>query len=298
MLLAAASTAVAPSGAAAQALPTTECGAFVHAGEARGLVWLPQDDVFCPRLADPKEPRTFVSVLSGESPAQADGFEPLLAFETTIGAVGVGDGFGIVRWGGPRAGDGLQIGIAASIFAQFDLETDSYDLINADYVVAIPITIRRGGFSSRLRVYHQSSHLGDEFLLRAEAERINLAFESIELVLSQAFGPLRVYGGGEQLFNREPADLEARVAHGGIELRSSPDRPASVVAAVDAKASGQQDWKPAWSARAGFEFGWSRDPGHPPRRLQLVGEFYNGPSPYGQFYREQVRSWGIGLHLW
>jgi hypothetical protein len=115
--------------------------------------------------------------------------------------------------------------------------------------------------------------------------------------LSQAFGPLRIYAGGEQLFNREPADLEARVAHGGVELRSAPGRIASLIAAIDAKATQQQSWKPAWSARAGVELAWARDPGHPPRRLQVLGEFYNGPSPYGQFYREQVRYVGAGLHL-
>lgn len=288
----------APPAAKAQPLPRTECGALVHAGEALGFVAFPQGDLFCPRLGDPKEPRTFASVLSGESPAQGDALEPLLPFETTIGAVGVGDAIGLVRWGGPRPGDGVQISIAASIFAQFDMETESFDLINADYIIAVPITLRRGGFSSRLRVYHQSSHLGDEFLLRAEPERVNLAFESIELILSQAFGPVRIYAGGEQLFNREPADLEARVAHGGVEFRSSPGRAAGLIAAVDAKASGQQEWKPAWSARAGFEFGWARDPGHPPRRLQVLAEFYDGPSPYGQFHREQVRYWGVGLHLW
>jgi hypothetical protein len=288
---------VAPATADAQQLPRTECGALVHAGEARGFVGLPQGDLFCPRIADPKELRTFASLLRGKAPGETDGIEPLLPFETTVGAIGVGDAIGLARWGGPRAGDGLQISIAASIFAQFDMEAESFDLINADYIVAVPVTLRRGGFSARLRVYHQSSHLGDEFLLNVEPERVNVAFESVELMLSQAFGPLRVYAGGEQLFNRDPPDLEPRVAHGGVEFRSAPGRSASFVAALDAKSTEQQDWQPGWSLRGGLEFGWARDPGHPPRRLQLLGEFYDGPSPYGQFYREQVRFVGIGLHL-
>jgi hypothetical protein len=288
---------LAPARADAQQLPLTECGALVHAGEAHGFVGLPQGDLFCPRVADPKELRTFASLLRGKAPGEADGIEPLLPFETTVGAIGVGDAIGLARWGGPRAGDGLQISIAASIFAQFDMEAESFDLINADYLVAVPVTLRRGGFSARLRVYHQSSHLGDEFLLNVEPERVNVAFESVELILSQAFGPLRVYAGGEHLFNRDPPDLEPRVAHGGVEFRSAPGRSATFVAALDAKATEQQDWQPAWSLRGGLEFGWARDPGHPPRRLQLLGEFYDGPSPYGQFYREQVRFIGIGLHL-
>jgi hypothetical protein len=297
LLLAACLVTAGPAGA--QQLPLTECGPLVHVGEAVGLVMLPQGDLFCPRVADPKEPRTFVSLLRGRSPGQAEEPDqaPLLAFETAIGAIGIGDAVGIVRWGGPRPGDGLQIGLSGSIFAQFDLETDSFDLINADYIIAVPVTFRRGGFSSRLRVYHQSSHLGDEFLLRNQPERVNLAFESIELILSQAFGPVRGYVGAERLFNRDPAELESSVAHAGLEIRPVAGRSAGLVAALDMKATEEQDWKPAWSGRAGLEIGWARDPGHPPRMLRLLGEVYDGPSPYGQFYREQLRYWGIGLHI-
>ncbi len=48
---------------------------------------------------------------------------------------------------------------------QFDLSAPSSDLINTDYVVGVPLSWRSGGWSTRVRLYHQSSHLGDEFLL-------------------------------------------------------------------------------------------------------------------------------------
>jgi hypothetical protein len=279
--------------------PLTECGPLVHAGEAVGFVGFPQGDVFCPRVADPKEPRTFVSLLYGRSPGEPPTPErgALMPLETTIGAIGIGDAFGLARWAGSRPGDGVQLSIAAAVFAQFDLEAASFDLINADYVVALPLTLRRGSFSSRLRVYHQSSHLGDEFLIRDQPERINLSFESVELILSQAIGPLRAYVGGELLFNRHPDDLDARVVHAGIEARARVGRALGLVGTLDVKSTEQQDWKPAWSTRAGLETRFGRDPSHPARRLSLLVEFYDGPSPYGQFYREQLRYWGAGLHL-
>ncbi len=279
--------------------PQFECGLLLHASEASGVAPLPHGDVFCPLVADPKEPRSFVSYQRARSPLQAGDTETigLAPFDTDIGAIGLGESFGLLRWGGRRPGDGVQISISAGIFAQFDLNTDSYDLINADYLIGVPVTLRRGGFSSRLRLYHQSSHLGDEFLLRDEPERLNLAFESLELILSQALGALRVYAGGETLFNRDPDDLDPLLAHAGVELRVGAPGRRSLVAAADVKSSEQQDWKPAWSGRTGFEFGWGRDPEHPPRVLRLLFELYNGPSPYGQFYREQIRYWGFGLHL-
>jgi hypothetical protein len=288
--------------APAQRLRGSECGLLIHVREGSGFAPLPQGDIFCPLIADPKETRSFVAYQRGESRDQGtaipeQGEVTLAPFNTDIGAIGVGDAIGLARWGGARPGDGVQLSLSAGVFAQFDLESSSFDLINADYVIGLPLTFRNAGFSGRLRIYHQSSHLGDEFLLSADPERINLSFESAELILSQAFGGLRVYGGGEFFFNRDPSDLDPLLAHGGAELRIGVEGRRSLVAAVDLKSSEQQEWKPAWSGRAGFEFGWGRDPEHPPRVLRLLGEFYRGPSPYGQFYREYIRYWGVGVHL-
>jgi hypothetical protein len=75
-------------------------------------------------------------------------------------------------------------------------------------------------------VYHQSSHLGDELLLRGESEieRENLSFDSAELILSQELGFLRLYAGGEYLFNRRPSTLDDWVAHAGAEARAGPTK--------------------------------------------------------------------------
>jgi hypothetical protein len=285
------------SASAAQLPSDTECGPRLHAGETTGRVAFPQGDFFCPLVADPKEPRTFASFLQGRSPAEDGGLGPVGALDTDVGAIGIGDGLGLFRWAGAQPGDGIQVGISAGVFAQFDLAEASFDMINADYVVGIPLTFRRGGFSSRLRLYHQSSHLGDEFLIREEPERINLAFESLELILSQAVGPVRVYGGGEHLFNREPDDLEEWLARAGAEVRVRWTGSADLLAALDVKSSEEQSWKPAWSVRAGLSAGLGADAEHPPRRWGLLLEYYDGPSPYGQFYREQVRFYGLGLHV-
>ncbi|HEX6050181.1 MAG TPA: DUF1207 domain-containing protein, partial [Gemmatimonadaceae bacterium] len=200
-----------------------------------------------------------------------------------------------------------QISLAGSVFAQFDLDVSTYDLINADYLIGVPITFRRGPFSTRLRFYHQSSHLGDEYILREDDptfERENISFESAELIVSIDGGPFRVYGGGEYLWRRDPEELERSVAHGGIELR--PARRllrfgslagARFLAAVDVKSSEQQDWDPAFNVRAGFEFDRPRDTDPPSRRWGLFFEAYNGPSPYGQFFRKEVRWFGAGIHF-
>jgi hypothetical protein len=280
----------------AQAPYPVRCGA-THLGHPPGYEPIPTGDSFCPLIADPKGQRSFVSYLRGD-----EGF-----VARDVASVGVSDQFGLFRVNGARAGDGVQVSLAGSVFAQFDLGAPSYDLVNADYIIGLPVTVRRGGFSARLRVYHQSSHLGDEFLLRGDStprvERENLSFESVEGLLSQDLGPLRVYGGGEWLFNRSPDGLERSIAHGGLELRSTGSARfgnaarARLVAGVDLKSVAEQDWRTAVSARTGIEVGRVREDGDRGRRWSLLFEYYEGPSPYGQFYARAVRLTGLGFHF-
>jgi uncharacterized protein DUF1207 len=278
----------------AQATDAPRCGAGVHEAEARGAVFFPQDQIFCPLLADPKEARSFVSFLRGTFRSLDDPSGK----GTNIGSVGLGDSFGLVRWGGPEPGEGVQLDIIGSIFAQFDLGTESNDLINADYIIGVPLTFRRGGFSTRIRLYHQSSHLGDEYLLRAEdIQRENLSFESVELLLSQEIGPLRAYVGGERIFRREPDTLATKLFHAGVELRTGRAGPAQLVGGADLKTTERNDWSLAISGRVGVEVVRRAPGGHPGRLVALMLELYQGPSPYGQFFQDDISYVGVGLHF-
>ena len=272
------------------------CGMGVPPGEVRAYVGLPSGNVFCPLVADPKAMRSFLSYLHEKK--SVDSIE-------SVGSVGISDSFGLARWGGNARSDGVQISLDGAIFAQFDLGSESYDLINADYLVGLPLTIRKGPVSSRLRVYHQSSHVGDELLIRRnQLERENLSFEAVDFILSIDARALRLYGGGDYLFNRSPEDLEHYVAHGGAELR--PFAPLvsfgrigflRFMAAIDLKASQEQDWDPSVSARVGFEIDRPFRGELPARSWSILFESYRGPSPYGQFFRQKIQYIGVGAHF-
>jgi hypothetical protein len=292
--------ALAPQLSAQDSFPE-RCGTGISRTEKAGYSPLPRGDGFCPLIADPKAVHSFASALQERSDSGG--------VQTTrrIASVGIGDMFGLGRWAGKRRGDGVQLSISAAVFAQFDLGAPSYDLVNADYVVGIPLTIRRGRGSLRLRAYHQSSHLGDEYLLRepaARRNRENLSFESLEATLSIDAGALRIYGGGERLLNREPADLAASIVHGGAEFRPmfwliplGHLGGFRFLAASDVKTSDEHDWKPSVSARAGLEYDRATGTQPPGRRWGIFAEYYDGPSPYGQFFRERVKYAGVGVHF-
>ena len=281
-------------GGEAQTIDAPRCGTGVHETEATGMVALPQDQIFCPLLADPKEVRSFVTFLRGTFPSLDDPSGK----GTSIASVGLGDSFGLVRQGGPAAGEGVQLDVVGSIFAQFNVGAPSNDLINADYVIGAPLTFRRSGFSVRARIYHQSSHLGDEYLLSAEdVQRENLSFEAVELLVSQEIRAVRAYAGVERIFRREPDALPSKLFHVGVELRTGRARKIQLVGGVDVKTTEFHDWSPAMSARAGLELGRPGPGGHPGRLIALMLELYDGPSPYGQFFRDDISYVGIGLHF-
>jgi Protein of unknown function (DUF1207) len=255
---------------------------------------LPRGDVFCPLIADPKTTRSFATYQRGNESDLA----------TDIAAVGIADQFPFFRAAAGRGDNGIQLGIAGAVFAQFDVGSPSYDLLNADYLIGLPLTFRAGPVSGRVRVYHQSSHLGDELLLRPNPpKRENLSFESVEGLLSIDVFALRLYGGGESFVRRDSSDLPEKLWHGGAELRPraavtlGPLAALRLVGAADAKVVRDSVTRTGISVRAGFEVARPNEAELGSRRWSLLAEYYDGPSPYGQFQRHQVRLTGIGMYF-
>lgn len=246
----------------------------------------PYGDPFWPLIADPKQPKFYVSGLHYRTPA--DSF--------AAASVGYGETFGMYRRLGRNSNDGAQISISGGLFALFNLDAPSHDLINADYTIGFPLSYRKGDTSARLRLYHQSSHLGDEFLLRASPERINLSFESLELLVAQDWGDYRGYLGGEILLRKDPDDLKRRAAHAGIEYRGKNRilDAGQLIAGIDLKSWEENDWYVSKSARFGLEIG---DPDPSRRKAALMLEYYQGHAPHGQFYDERISYYGAGIYI-
>ncbi|RJQ23056.1 MAG: DUF1207 domain-containing protein [Nitrospiraceae bacterium] len=247
----------------------------------------PSGNLFRPLLADPKQLQFFVSINSFKSPG----------VQYAMASIGFGETFGLYRFFGNREGDGLQLNVEGGLFAQFNLDAPSSDLINADYIIGIPATYRRGDNSLRLRIYHQSSHLGDEFLQSVNPpERVNLSYEAVDFIYSREWRGWRVYGGGEYLLQKEPSELKPMSAHWGVEYYGS--RPllwnGRPVVGVDMKSFDEHEWAVDTSVKAGLEFGqsylWHR-------RLLLMAQWYKGYDPRGQFYINKVESYGLGVSL-
>jgi hypothetical protein len=247
---------------------------------------LPGGTLFRPLIADPRWPHF---AASNQSYLRGD--------LDNVAAVSFGESFTLFRGSlGPAAW--WEVGIQAGVFSVFDLESDSFDLVNADYFVGIPLGWRWENWSAMLRLYHQSSHLGDEFLLRrTRLNRINLSYEAVDLKVSWDWRDvLRLYAGGGYLFDQEPSSLDPWSVQYGIELTSPwPGRQAGwrPIAAADIQHREENRWSSDVSIRAGIEI----DGVLVTRRMQILLEYFLGRSPNGQFYTEKIEYLGLGVHF-
>lgn len=254
--------------------------------------FLPRDLLVAPFHADPRWPH-----FSGSLRQVSVGQEP-----RSTGSANFGETFALYRNAAPFDGQ-WELALQAGLFSVFNMNapSGSMDLVNADYTVGGLASYRSGPFSGFLRYHHQSSHLGDEFILnsRVPVDRINLSFEELDLKI--AFEPtswLRIYGGGGMLISRTPSDLRRGTSQVGAEL-SSPwtlwggkVRP---VAYLDAQANARSNWRIGNSIMAGIQF---EDARIGERKLQLLAEYFSGPSPNGQFYTKNTEWIGVGIHLY
>lgn len=260
-------------------------------GEAAGGAgWtvhlLPRHELFAPLLADPQEPH--FSAL----------YQWYLNDEelTHVGSANAGETFALL--GGEVGAAGWQVGLMGGVFSIFDLDAKSQDLLNADYLVAPTLSLRRGRWSGQVRLYHQSSHLGDEFLLHNSADPVNLSYEGVDLLLSaDVHSAVRLYVGGGRILHSDPF-LHPLSAQGGIELRSPItflEELVRPVVSFDFQAREQNQWRGEYSVVWGIELA---NPDLSALRLMLLASYFNGNSPNGQFFRRRIEYLGIGAHLY
>lgn len=291
-----------PAPASAEETTPVDCryegiGTVSSSDGSSAMEVFPENDVFRPLWADPKQPQFFASW-------QATHIRSNNLY-ANIGSVGLGDNFGLI---GRRNGcNGWQVGILAGVFAQFNMDAASSDLINADYIVGIPVSWRSGLISARVRLYHQSSHLGDEFLLGNPGfNRVNLSFEAVEAIVSldAPGGWGRVYAGGSTLIHREPAALDRNGVHWGMELRgptvgtsiwalSLPRLRLTPVLGADFQTFEELHWIINTNVLGGVE--WSKAGAD--RRFRLLLNYFHGFAPYGQFFAQKIEMVGGGLYL-
>ena len=258
-------------------------------GSSREQGFLPAI-VFRPLIADPAEPQLGTALRSGDF-SQRGSLEGIATFGASLPILG---------FVSANKKTAVQVGAAGGMIARFDMHTRANDIVSEDYEIGFPVWMRSGIFGARFRVYHRSSHIGDEFVLNNPGfTRFDMTYEAVEGVTGVTFGGARVYIGGDYIYHNATTRIAPGTLRIGGDLISASGFDSGSlhgrwVAGLDVKASRDLDWRAAKSAVTGFEL--SRAGSSSPA-MRIMIELSSGPSTAGQFYGKSEKYVGLAAYI-
>lgn len=111
---------------------------------------------------------------------------------------------GVSIRGGPLEAD---IGGAGGVFTRFQLFSESFNFVHADFTGALYADLKYRDFLFETTVYHTSSHLGDDYI-RYDGGRVrNTGWEAVRQYVSYVLPMCDASLGAEYKFSRRPGDV-------------------------------------------------------------------------------------------
>ncbi len=256
----------------------------VHAAYSDTGLLANAKEIFRPLLADPREIQLalrLVTPVGGQN----------------LGEIAAGDYFGLYRWALPWQDSYMQWSIAGGVFSRFDLVAREKDNLATDYSANMPIDIRVGKWSARLLPYHQSSHLGDDYIKRHGVVPEKYTFDSYKTLL--AYEPnshWRLYGGYNYVMRNASVVFGRSMLQGGLEWASPwcANGHSQFFWASDFQSWERIDWNPIFNTQLGFRI--AKNP-EARQRLAIFSEYGTGGMSFGQFYRQKESHWVLGFRF-
>lgn len=260
-------------------------------------IWFPQTTLlYPPMIANPMATVNSVAYRWGDR----------VLGNNTI-AVSVASYFPLYRWNNVFIpGGDLQFTIQAGVWSVFNMWVDypneSAELMNTDYLIGFPISYAYGKWAFRLRPYHISTHLGDEYMAHNPGiRRVNPSNEAVDFFVSyQATESLRVYAGPGWVFHTDrtyPFD-PFYIEYGGEATFFGYKSYQHKIYGTFFVAAYWRNWQTCkWSLDGTYMVGyeWSKFQGLG-KKLRLFVNYHHGYSP-GQFFKERTAYGGIGA-MW
>ena len=184
-------------------------------------------------------------------------------------------------------------------FTQFEAYRDVVQniarrrIINNDYKISIIYNVQRGAGTYRFRVYHLSSHLGDDYIFRNQITvptTNSVNYELLDVTYSRMVQNWRLYGGVGFVL-RKAEERKLLSAQLGAYYKKPSERATRLVGGVDVKFWQQTDFRPGIHGGIGVELGRTQN------NLTFLLEGYSGFRPYSQFENQQTSWIGVGLYL-
>lgn len=191
-----------------------------------------------------------------------------------------------------------EINFGAATFTQFDLirEADGTylaGLLNNDYKISADLGIKKNHNLFRFRVFHISSHLGDDYMLRHNDSVTNdksVNYEQVDLTWLRQKGSDYLYAGVGEIYTRY-AFRQRFSLHGGGLLNFGKPNKVNLFTSVNIKLFAENNFKPDIRSAIGVVFNRKSEP-----LFRIWMEYYSGRLPYSTLEYGRV-NW-LGLAIW
>ncbi|MBI4371054.1 MAG: DUF1207 domain-containing protein [Elusimicrobia bacterium] len=248
-----------------------------------GLDLLPKsDELFAPLLADPRQVQLLVSYYRLEGQDASD--------------VALGHAWGLARW---RTDDEWfwQWDVEGMAYSRFKLGGGVNEFETVDFFANLPLVARKDGISLKVSLFHESSHLGDDYIRATGNQGFRYSVEGARAQASwEPARFARLYGGAIYLLHTVPSPSRWSL-QSGLELTTddlgwSPRVPTRLFLAQDLQWHQRVRWNMDSRTVAGVKIG-PRRPSARALRVQLG--YFDGHSPFGQFFSRREHHAEVSL---
>jgi len=209
--------------------------------------------------------------------------------------VALGENFPVLAL---RRGDRpVSLGFGAQAYGRFSLGDRKSALISNDWVVGLNTTADLGPWTVTGEIYHESSHLGDEYGDRFNADRLDWTREVASAWVSYGPGQFRVSGNVSYVLIDE-LDLDRAGAALALDYRGRPlgtvlGGAARIVSGLFFGGEAATNWRISSSAKLGIALA------SPSTRREIGISLiaHDGLSTQRQFFRHESRYLGAELRF-
>lgn len=190
----------------------------------------------------------------------------------------------------------IVLGIGSQVYGRFSLEDSKTALISVDWVAGLNATATLGAVSATIELYHESSHLGDEYGDRFQAPRLDWSREVLAGWATYGRGRWRFTGGASYVLYDGLSLPKAGAAFGldyGGGRHPIPARGVEPVIGLYVEGAAATRWRLSNSAKLGLTFGR----GEGARRVGVALIAHDGLSTQRQFFRQESQYLGLEVRF-
>ena len=178
---------------------------------------------------------------------------------------------------------------------RIDSRTSLGGLMNNDFRIGFAAATSQNSNYIRLRFFHISSHLGDDYIIRNEIDRPNdrsQNYEQLDLTFLRKINLSFLYAGAGYIISKYVYRERFTAQIGGLYVTSKTGRKLHNFIAVDIRILEEENYNPSIRSALGINYENDKN-----SDLKFWIEYYNGFLPYSTINAGRISWFGLGMQI-